>query len=74
MDKDTVNRLTNIGVAGNVAAGHAGEMAGAAIKSVGNATGCPVAKTVGRAVESAGRAWSDTAVRVGNRDRDRLTK
>jgi hypothetical protein len=73
MKNDTVNNLADTGIAVNIAAGHVGEMAGHAIKSAGEAVGCPVAKTVGTAVESAGRAWSDKALSVGNRDRQRLT-
>lgn len=73
MDSKTVNAATNIGIATNLAAGHVGEMAGRAISSAGQTVGCPVAQTVGKGIESAGKAWSDAAVSLGNRDRARLT-
>ena len=74
MDKGTVNTLATMGKATNLAAGHVGEMAGAAIQAAGRATGCPFAQVVGKAVSAAGKAWADTAVQVANRDAGRLTK
>jgi uncharacterized protein YjbJ (UPF0337 family) len=74
MEKSTVDTLTTVGKAVNVAAGHVGEMAGAATEAAGKATGCPVAQTAGRAMQAAGKAWSDKAVSVANRDRGRLTQ
>lgn len=68
-----VQSTTSVGIAVNVAAGHAGEMAGQAIQAASQAVGCPVGQTVGQVVEAAGRAWADTAVRVGTRDAGRLT-
>lgn len=74
MKNSTVDRLTSIGVATNVAAGHVGEMAGRATQAAAKSVGCSVGQTVGRAVESAGRAWSDAAVSVGTRDANRLKR
>ena len=74
MDKQTVNAVSTVGKAVNVAAGHVGEMTGAAIGAASQAVGCPVGTTVGEAVQAAGKAWSDTAVSVANRDSARMTK
>lgn len=61
-----VKATTSVGIAVNV-----GEMAGQAIQAAANTVGCPAGATVGKAVESAGKAWADTAVRVGTRDATR---
>lgn len=74
MDKGTVNTLATMGKATNLAAGHVGEMAGAAAQTVGKVTGCPLATIIGKAMSAAGKAWADTAVQVANRDAGRLTK
>ena len=68
-----IQKTTSVGVAVNVAAGHAGEMAGRATQAAAKSLGCPVGQAVGRAVERAGRAWSDAAVSVGTRDVGRLS-
>ncbi len=74
MDPQTVQRIATIGKAVNLAAGHVGEMTGKSIQAAAKTVGCPVGVTVGKAIESAGKAWADTAVSVANRDAARLTK
>jgi hypothetical protein len=74
MDSKTVKTVSTIGKAVNIAAGHVGEMSGAAIQSASKAVGCKAGEAVGKAVSAAGKAWSDTAVHVANRDQGRLTK
>jgi hypothetical protein len=66
MTSTTAKAIATVGKAANVAAGHVAEMAGAAAK----AAGCPL----GKALEKAGRAWSDKAVEVANRDGNRIGK
>lgn len=69
-----VNATASLGQAVNLAAGHVGEMAGAALSAAGAASGCPVATSVGNAVNAAGRAWADQAVASASRDAGRLSK
>jgi hypothetical protein len=73
MDSKTVETLTDAGKATVIVAGHVGEMTGRAMQEASKTVGCPVGATVGKAVEAAGRAVSDTGVKVANRDRARLT-
>lgn len=73
MHSETVQTLSTIGKAVNLAAGHVGEMTGNAMQAAGNAVGCPAAVVAGKAVAAAGKAWADTAVQVANRDAGRLT-
>ena len=72
-DHIEVQATTRVGIAVNVAAGHVGEMAGQAIQAASDAVGCSTGQTVGKAVAAAGKAWADTAVKVGTRDAGRLT-
>ena len=73
MNESTVKAVKDVGVAVNLAAGHVGEMAGQAIQAAAKALGCPSAARGGKAVEAAGKAWADTAVKVGTRDAKRLS-
>jgi hypothetical protein len=73
MDKATVHTIAETGKAVNLAAGHVAEMTGAAVHAASRAVGCPVGQAVGTAIRAAGKAWSDTAVHVANRDSARLT-
>ncbi|MGH7393634.1 MAG: hypothetical protein ACREM3_29895 [Candidatus Rokuibacteriota bacterium] len=73
MKDATIYHVSDVGIAVNVAAGHVGEMAGQAIQAAAHTVGCPAGATVGKAVEAAGKAWADTAVRVGTRDASRLS-
>lgn len=72
MNLKMVNRVTDVGIAVNIAAGHMGEMSGRAIQAAAEVLDLPKIKVFGKAVEAAGRAWSDAAILIGNRDRIRL--
>ena len=74
MNSGLVSNVVDFGIAVNIAVGHIGEMSGKAIQAAAKVVGYPMIKLVGQAVEAAGRAWSDSAVKIGNRDRRRLTK
>ena len=74
MDKSTAHTVGEVGKAVNIAAGHVGEMTGGAVQAAGDAVGCPVASTAGKAIKAAGKAWADTAVHVANRDAGRIGK
>jgi len=70
--KVNVSKTTSLGIATNVAAGHAAEMSGAAVLAAGKSTGCPVAQAAGKAMQAAGKAYASTAVKVGTRDARKL--
>ncbi len=74
MNSELVSNVVDFGIAVNIAVGHIGEMSGKAIQAAAKVAGYPLIKLIGQAVGAAGRAWSDTAVKIGNRDRRRLTK
>ena len=72
MDHATAQYISDVGIAVNVAAGHAAEMGGRAVEAAAQTVGCPVGATAGQAMQAAGRAWTETAIHVAHRDAGRI--